>query len=168
MCIRDSYNGVQGNSPVSSTNANRGSTTIPDVEDVNQDNTMNTINSYYEYKIPIKKSMNVVNHPFVSDVRENVKVDLPNGQTKTTRWIQFKIPVFQQFYKNSNYSNYFESINGLDNLRSIRFMRIFLKDFSNPVTFRFGTLDLVRTDWKRYTKSLNKQNISYNLSLIHI
>ena len=156
------YNGVQGNSPVSTTNANRGSTTIPDVEDVNQDNTMNTINSYYEYKIPIKKSMNVVNHPFVSDVRENVKVDLPNGQTKTTRWIQFKIPVFQQFYKNSNYSNYFESINGLDNLRSIRFMRIFLKDFSNPVTFRFGTLDLVRTDWKRYTKSLNKQNISYN------
>ena len=148
------YNGVQGNSPVSTTNANRGSTTIPDVEDVNQDNTMNTINSYYEYKIPIKKSMNVVNHPFVSDVRENVKVDLPNGQTKTTRWIQFKIPVFQQFYKNSNYSNYFESINGLDNLRSIRFMRIFLKDFSNPVTFRFGTLDLVRTDWK--------------LSLIHI
>ena len=156
------YNGVQGNSPASTTNTNRGSTTIPDAEDVNQDNTMNSINSYFEYKIPIRKSMNVVNHPFVSDVRENVKVDLPNGQTKTTRWIQFKIPVFQQFYKNSNYSNYFESVNGLDNLRSIRFMRIFMKGFSNPVTFRFGTLDLVRTDWKRYTKNLNKQNISYN------
>jgi cell surface protein SprA len=47
------YNGVQGNSPVEVTDTNRGSTTLPDVEDINRDNTMNTINAYYEYSINI-------------------------------------------------------------------------------------------------------------------
>ena len=155
------YNGTQGNSPISVTNSVRGSTTIPDNEDANQDNTMNTIDSYFEYSVPIRKNMDVGNHPFISDVRDNVKVDLPNGQSKITRWIQFKIPVFKQFYNSSKYSSFFKSINGIDNMRSIRFMRIFLKDFSNPVTLRFGTLDLVRTDWKRYSKNLNNENITY-------
>ena len=155
------YNGTQGNSPISVTNSVRGSTTIPDNEDANQDNTMNTIDSYFEYSVPIRKNMDVGNHPFINDVRDNVKVDLPNGQSKITRWIQFKIPVFKQFYNSSKYSSFFKSINGIDNMRSIRFMRIFLKDFSNPVTLRFGTLDLVRTDWKRYSKNLNKENITY-------
>jgi cell surface protein SprA len=47
------YNGVE-NSIVDITNANRGSTTVPDVEDINRDNTMNTINAYYEYSIDVK------------------------------------------------------------------------------------------------------------------
>mgnify|MGYP001160023688 FL=1 len=155
------YNGTQGNSPVEVSDNQRGSTTIPDNEDVNKDNTMNTIDSYFQYSVPIRKNMDVGNHPFISDVRNNVKVDLPNGETKTTRWIQFKIPVFKQFYKSSKYSAFFDAINGIDNLRSIRFMRILLKDFSKPVTLRFGTLDLVRTDWKRYSKNLNKENINH-------
>src|SRR5690606_24147506 len=37
------YNGTRGNSPVEVTNSNRGSTAQPDVEDINRDNTMNTI-----------------------------------------------------------------------------------------------------------------------------
>lgn len=51
------YNGLQSNSPVQVSNTNRGSTTLPDVEDVNRDNTMNTVNSYYEYRISIKPNM---------------------------------------------------------------------------------------------------------------
>ena len=110
--------------------------------------------------------MNVGNHPFISDVRNDVKVDLPNGNTITTRWIQFKIPVSSQFYRSNKYSPFFKSINGIDNLRSIRFMRMYLQGFQNPVTFRFGTLDLVRSEWKRYTKNLNSNNITYpNTSL---
>ena len=160
------YNGTQGNSPIEVGNTGRGSTIIPDHEDVNRDNTMNTIDSYFEYSVPITKNMNVGNHPFISDVRNDVKVDLPNGNTITTRWIQFKIPVSSQFYRSNKYSSYFKSINGIDNLRSIRFMRMYLQGFTSPITFRFGTLDLVRSEWKRYTKNLNSNNISYpNTSL---
>ena len=160
------YNGTQGNSPIEVGNTGRGSTTVPDREDVNNDNTMNTIDSYFEYIIPITKNMGVGNHPFISDVRNDVKVDLPNGQTIITSWIQFKIPVSSQFYKSNKYSPFFNSINGMDNLRSVQFMRMYLKGFSSPVTLRFGTLDLVRSEWKRYTKTLNANNINYpNTSL---
>ena len=160
------YNGTQGNSPIEVGNTGRGSTTIPDHEDVNGDNTMNTIDSYFEYTVPITKNMNVGNHPFINDVRNDVKVDLPNGNTIITRWIQFKIPVSSQFYRSNKYSSFFKSVNGIDNLRSIRFMRMYLQGFTNPITFRFGTLDLVRSEWKRYTKNLNSSNISYpNTSL---
>ena len=110
--------------------------------------------------------MRVGNHPFISDVRNDVKVDLPNGNSITTRWIQFKIPVSSQFYKSSRYSSFFKAVNGIDNLRSIRFMRMYLEGFESPVTLRFGTLDLVRSEWKRYTTTLNQNNISYpNTSL---
>ena len=162
------YNGTQGNSPINVSDSGRGSTTVPDNEDVNQDNTMNTIDSYFEYSVPITKNMKVGNHPFISDIRNDVKVDLPNGNSTTTRWIQFKIPVSSQFYKSSKYSSFFKAVNGIDNLRSIRFMRMYLEGFSKPVTFRFGTLDLVRSEWKRYTKNLNESNISYPNTSIEI
>ncbi len=45
------FNNPDGNSPVQVTNTNRGSTTLPDVEDIDRDLTMNTVNSYYEYRI---------------------------------------------------------------------------------------------------------------------
>jgi cell surface protein SprA len=43
---------VDGNSAVDITTQIEGSTTVPD-EDVNKDNTMNTINAYYEYSIDV-------------------------------------------------------------------------------------------------------------------
>ena len=75
------------------TNNNRGSYTVPDAEDLNMDNTMNTIDSYFEYRIPIQKYMQVGSHPFITDVRINNNVELANGDRTTSRWLQFKIPV---------------------------------------------------------------------------
>ena len=67
------YNGTDGNSPIAFSDTNRGSTSEPDTEDINRDQTMNTINSYFEYRVPISKNMTVGNHPFITDVRENVR-----------------------------------------------------------------------------------------------
>ena len=53
------YNGTDGNSILEVTDNNRGSYTVPDAEDLNKDNTMNTIDSYFEYRIPIHKNMQV-------------------------------------------------------------------------------------------------------------
>ena len=167
------YNGTQGNSPIAFSNTDRGNTTQPDIEDINQDQSMNTIDSYFEYKVPISKSMTVGNHPFITDVRENIKIDLPNGDNITTRWIQFKVPVKKSYYESSNYSSYFESINNIQDLRSIRFIRMALKGFSKPVVFRFGTLDLVRGDWRRYNRGLNEnlvenKNTTVDISTVNI
>ncbi|WP_373283637.1 T9SS outer membrane translocon Sov/SprA [Planktosalinus lacus] len=138
------YNGTQGNSPVEVTDTNRGSTTLPDVEDYNRDNTMNTVNSYFEYEIDLFPGMNVDNNPYITDVRE-LEVNLQNNETQSVRWVQFKIPI----------SSPDRAVNGITDFRSIRFMRMFLTDFEEDITFRFGTLDLVRGDYRRYTQSLN-------------
>ncbi|UUW10743.1 cell surface protein SprA [Flavobacterium plurextorum] len=138
------YNGVEGNSAVSINDPNRGSTTLPDVEDINRDNTMSTINAYYEYSIDVKPGMQVGQN-YVTDIREVSNVELPNGGTTTARWIQFKIPVSQPQ----------NTIGNITDFRSIRFMRMFMTGFNNQTTVRFGALDLVRGEWRRYTGTLD-------------
>ena len=135
------YNGTQGNSPVS-TGDNQGATTLPDVEDVNRDNTMNTINSYYEYSIPVKPNISI-NDQYVTDIRE-VDVQAPNNDVYSVRWIQYKIPL----------DNPTNVIGGIEDFRSITHVRMYLTGFENDVVMRFGTLDLIRGDWRNYTNTL--------------
>ncbi|WP_163398073.1 cell surface protein SprA [Flavobacterium fluviatile] len=137
------YNGVEGNSAVDINDANRGSTTLPDVEDINRDNTMNTINAYYEYSIDMKEGMEIGQN-YITDIKTINNVELPNGGNTTARWIQFKIPVRQPQKK----------IGTIDDYRSIRFMRMFMTGFNDQITVRFGALDLVRGEWRKYENSL--------------
>ena len=137
------YNNVDGNSVVDINNPNRGSSTVPDVEDINRDNTMNTINAYYEYSVEMKPNM-TVGQNYITDIR-NTQVTLPNGDVSDARWIQFKIPVSQPE----------NTIGNISDFRSIRFMRMFMTGFSSEVTVRFGALDLVRGEWRRFTNTLD-------------
>ena len=139
------YNNVQGNSPTQVTNTNRGSTTLPDVEDIDRDLTMNTVNSYYEYRIAIKPNT-TINDKYVTDIRTNVLsgTEIPDGSTVNSRWIQYKIPL----------SDFTNAVGGISDFRSISFMRMYLTGFSSDVSLRFATLDLVRGDWRTYTKTL--------------
>lgn len=141
------FNGTQGNSPVTVTDTNRGNTTVPDVEDINRDNTMDGYNAYFEYSIDIKPGMNVGVSKYVTNVL-NATAAIPGasyGETTPARWIQFKIPVAQ-----------FESkIGPISDFKSIRFMRMFLTGFEDEITVRFGSLDLVRGEWRRYLNTLD-------------
>ncbi len=137
------YNGTEGNSPVSVTDTNRGSTTLPDVEDINRDNTMNTIDSYYQYEIDIVPGMNL-NSKFVRDVKTR-NISLPNGSNKAVRWVQFRVPLR---------GAHAQSVNGISDFRSIRFMRMFLSEFKEDVVLRFGSLEMVNGTWRTYTQSL--------------
>jgi cell surface protein SprA len=139
------YNGLEGNSPITVTDTNRGNSTIPDVEDLNRDNTMNTINAYYKFNIPINANP-VVGQNYVTDIMTTTQT-MANGQTTPARWIQYKIPILEATSAN---------IEGpITDFRSIRFMRMFLSGFSEDVTLRFGTLDLVRGEWRRYVNTLD-------------
>ncbi|RTY90058.1 cell surface protein SprA [Flavobacterium sp. GT3R68] len=144
------YNGTERNSPIDVTDTDRGSTTIPDVEDINRDNTMNTINAYYEYSIHLRKDMKVGIDRYVTDViEETPAINLPTGAIPTTaRWIQFKIPVQVDDAARNE-------IGGISDFRSISFMRMFMTGFSDQITVRFGALDLVRGEWRRYTNTLD-------------
>ena len=141
------FNNTEGNSPVAVTNTDRGNTTLPDVEDVDRDLTMNTVNSYYEYRIPIRPGV-TVDDPYVTDIKEGVTPNLPNGTQLNRRWIQYKIPL----------SDFTDAVGGITDFRSISFMRMYVTGFTDPVVLRFATLDLVRGDWRNYLKTLQTNN----------
>ncbi len=141
------YNGTEGNSPVEVSDTNRGSTSLPDVEDINRDNTMNTINSYFEYSIPFRPlngRLDTEGNRYVSDVKE-VQVTTPDNNTIPVRWVQFKVPI----------SDPTKAVGGISDYRSIRFMRMYLSQFQENTVMRFGTLELVRGDYRRFEKTLN-------------
>ena len=139
------YNGTQGNSPEVLTNTDRGSTSLPDVEDINRDNTMNTVDSYFEYNIDVFPGMNANNSDYITDTKE-INVTLQNNEVIPVRWVQFKVPI----------SDPDASINGASYFRSIRFMRMYLSDFEQDMILRFGTLDLIRGDYRRYQVALDE------------
>lgn len=144
------YNGTEGNSPVNVTDTNRGNTTYPDVEDINRDNTMNTINAYFKFEVPIEQYAEgavPVGQNYIADYREVNNVDLPNGQSGKARWILYKIPILE--FTDAN------KVGPISDFRSIRFMRMYMAGFKDEVTLRFGALDLVRGEWRRYTNTLD-------------
>ncbi len=139
------YNGVEGNSPVNVSDTDRGATTTPDVEDINRDNTMNTIDAYYKFSVDIKPGMTVGDR-YISDVQQTT-VTLANGSSTEARWVQFKIPI-REIDPALNIEN------GISDYRSIRFMRMYMSEFTEPITLRLGSLDLVRGEWRRYDLTL--------------
>ncbi|OYQ38185.1 cell surface protein SprA [Flavobacterium cyanobacteriorum] len=138
------YNNVDGNSPIDVSSNNRGSTTIPDTEDVNRDNTMNTIDAYYRYLVPIIPNVQVGQGYVVDEKRLDVSV--PGGGTTPVRWLLYKIPIDAPGL---------ETVGGISSIRSVRFMRMLMTGFRREVTLRFGALDLVRGEFRRFVNSLD-------------
>jgi cell surface protein SprA len=145
------YNGTQGNSPVDVGSDNRGNTTLPDTEDINRDNTMNTIDAYYRYRIPIAPNQQA-GQGFIVDVKEQTRPVPGNpgtggvaGETPV-RWLLYKIPIDAATHP---------AVGGISSIRSVRFMRLIMDGFRRDVTLRFGALDLVRGEFRRYANSLD-------------
>ncbi len=148
------YNGVEGNTPDTFSDTDRGANTQPDVEDINRDNTMNTIDSYFEYELDITPTTLNINNEFIVDTKnvdaqsqDNRRV-LQNGDVVFPKWYLFRIPVARST----------RAVGGITDLRSARFFRMYVKDFDQNTVFRFGTMDLVRSDWRRYNQSLEVNN----------
>ena len=139
-------NNPQGNSP-DSQNRTEGYDssykTTPDVEDINQDYTLNEYEKYYQYHVSIRPEDLEVGSNFVVDKRETSQ-QLRNGNTEQVTWYQFRIPL----------SEYEKAVGGISDFTSIRFMRMFLTGFKHPIVLRFGNFDLVRGEWRVYEQNL--------------
>ena len=111
---------------------------------------MNTIDSYYEYEVDISTAeLNNPSNSYIVDRKSVSNITLPNGSSSgTINWYQFRIPV----------SEFTNAIGGVSDFRSIRFARMYLKEFTESTVLRFGTLDLVRSDWRRYQLSLDEES----------
>ena len=141
------YNGPDGNSPSDQQQTEvytTSNSTLPNVEDINSDNTLSESERYYQYVIELDPTKMVVGRNHLADIFRSNNVSLPNGQTTQTTWYQFRIPVKQPD----------KVIGHIDDLSSIRFMRMFVTEFQRPIVLRFATLDLVKGEWRSYTQSI--------------
>src|SRR5690606_19842032 len=114
------------------------STTLPNVEDINQDNTLNEQERYFQYLVKLSPGTMNVGSNYITDVLD---ASHPNGRVN---WYQFKIPL----------ENPERVVGSIQDFKSIRFMRVFLKGFEQEVVLRFATLELVRGEWRKYYNNL--------------
>lgn len=139
------FNNPQGNSKSNiENNIRESSTNLPDSEDLNQDNTLNETEAYFQYKIPLRfdrtdpREIDINQTPYITDRRE----DPGTGRV----WYRFRVPLRGPDRV---------SVGGIRDFRSIRFMRMYLKGFRKPVVLRFARLELVRNQWRKYTQDLS-------------
>jgi cell surface protein SprA len=144
------YNGTEGNSTASEDSPERydvSSKMVPDVEDLNQDNTLNENEKYYEYKVSIRPEDLTEGQNHIVNKR-TVSVKLANGTSDEVTWYQFKIPV----------KEYLRKVGTIQDFKTIRFMRTYMTGFKETTYLRFGTFSLVRGDWRMYAQDLSNPN----------
>ncbi len=143
------YNGVEGNS-LSPEDAPdplyQSSKSTPDVEDINQDNTLNEYERYFQYKISIRPEDLVVGKNYITDKQVSI-VPTVDGKDPEVEWYQFKIPL----------SDFERKVGTINDFSTIRFMRMFMTGFKAVTHLRFATLELVRGEWRGYDFNLNNR-----------
>ena len=145
------FNGMEGNSyttEMSDTANAQGYPTLgsntPDIEDINQDNNLSETESYFQYKVSLRPQDMVVGQNFITSFQE-FTTSTPTGN-KVERWYQFRVPIV----------DYEKRVNGITDFRSIRFMRMFLKEFDEEVVLRFARLEFIRGEWRRFADDLTE------------
>ena len=149
VSILDRYKRInlpEGNSPDTENSPESYETaykTTPDVEDINQDYTLNEYEKYFSYHITIHPGDTVVGQNFIADIRR-IRPKLRNGESENERWFQFRVPL----------EEYLKAEGGITDFTSIRFIRMYMTGFEKPIILRFATFDLVQADWRQYEQSL--------------
>jgi len=140
-----SYNNQEQNSSSNdATGATASPVLTPDMEDLNGDYTLTENEAYFQYKIHLVPNEMQVGQNYITDIRE-AKVD-PDGdkEFETVKWYHFKIPL----------EDYQKRVGAIQDFKSIRFLRLFMKDWNEEIVLRFAKIDLVRGNWRRYKLSM--------------
>ena len=139
------FNNTEGNSPSSEGNTryDKSAKTTPDVEDINQDYTLDEYEKYFEYRISLRPQDMAVGRNHITDVR-TYRTKLRNGNTESVNWYKFRVPI----------AGYERIVGGIRDFTSLRFMRIYMTGFSEPVIVRLATLELIRGTWRSYDQPI--------------
>jgi cell surface protein SprA len=165
------FNGMEGNSPADAQNPESyptQATTIPNAEDISRDNTLNESERYFQYKVQLRPNKMRVGENYITDSIVGNAPSLPNGNPSNVTWYQFKIPIHSPD----------QVIGNIQDFKSIRFMRMFMKGFTENAVLRFATLELSRGEWRKYNFSLlspgeyipddNVNNTTFDISVVNI
>ena len=144
------FNGTEGNAPLNngSVNTSGGSSQTnfvrgnryPDVEDINNNKTLDQTEAFYEYVLDIKRlgDSNELDTSALAAkgyYRQSITVT-QNGITE--KWYRIQIPI-----------NSGRAVGGIEGYRGIQFMRMYMTDFERPKTFRLADFQLQRSIWRK-------------------
>lgn len=133
------FRNPEGNSEANSLNV---ASQTPDAEDINKDYNLDQTENYNQYVIKLDQpSLTLGGGNNIVDVK-TVKATFQNGQTSDVKWYLFRIPVSKYDLQ--------EGAHDPAVLNNVRFARLMLAGFDQTSTLRFGTMDLVRSDWRKY------------------
>jgi len=137
------FNGMEGNTPISSgSNFSAQGSPFPENEDINEDNTLSDIESYYEYELDLRPGSMVVG--------QNNIVDKIVDQSGTASWYQFRIPIRNPDRIHGNITDF----------KTIRFLRTYLTDWQQPVVLRFAKFQMVGSQWRKYDSNLYQSGLN--------
>lgn len=137
------FNGPEGNSITDEDSPEdypTQQTTLPSTEDINQDQNLQESESYFQYRVSLRPQDMVVGQNFITDRIVSSSAD----GSRSVAWYQFKIPIRQPE----------RVVNGIQDFRSIRFMRLLMKGWDQPAVLRFARMEFIRGEWRKYLQSL--------------
>ena len=136
-------NNPQGNSPIAPPGATYvdASTLYPDQEDLDHDNTMNTLEEYFEYKVDLIPGKMRVGQNFITDSTNFYQSDKVTLET----WYQFRIPI----------NAYSQKVGNIPDFKSIRFIRMYMHGWTDSVVCRFAEFQLIRDSWRNFNYLLD-------------
>ncbi|MEM7297177.1 MAG: cell surface protein SprA, partial [Bacteroidota bacterium] len=143
------WNGMERNSPVAATgnqNFIPASTTLPDNEDLNQDNTISSLEEYFEYTVPLTPGANPVGGNL--ELNDFI-VDQISGNDGETTWYLFRVPI----------RNTGRTI-GSPSFENIKYIRMYLTGWSQPVVLRMAQMRMVGSQWRKFERALNEPGLN--------
>ncbi|WP_277231006.1 cell surface protein SprA [Hymenobacter sp. YC55] len=140
------YNGLDGNSRE---NSQLSSTAFPDKEDLNRDNVISDTESYFEYELDLQNGQLAVGSNYIVD-----KVTTSDNPAKEEiSWYQVRIPLRSNYRVQS-------AANGVQpNFKSIRFLRMVMTGWQNPVVLRLVQPQFIANQWRRYLGPIADPNV---------
>ena len=151
------FRGPEGNSAA---NTLEVATQTPDAEDINRDYNLDQTENYNQYTIDLSTAAMTMGTPDskIVDIKE-VDVKFENGQAGKVKWFLYRIPVAN--YDGAGNGNANPFVDGSDTsvLNNVRFARLLMKGFDQTSTLRFGSFDLVRSDWRKYTNQISSVTV---------
>lgn len=157
------YNGLENNTPINTgSDIPRSNGFLPDNEDLNADNTLNELEEYYEYEIDLRKANLDIGKKYIVD-----KITPTENNPDQVTWYLFRIPV----------RNFDNRVGNIEGFKSIRYVRMILTDFDQPVIMRMANFRLIGSRWRRYLENLEEGGLvpdpepdfdNFTLSVVNI
>lgn len=139
------FNGLEGNSRIQTggVDFSTQATNIPDNEDINENGSLNFAEQYWEYEVDMAPRSLIPGANYIVDSisgRYTSRITLQEGKVT---WYQFRIPIKTG-----------KAVNGINDFRSINYIRMYLTDFEEEVVLRLTEFQFISVPWIRYANSL--------------